>query len=469
MTKNIILLVLFFVGFLFHLIAGLDSPLTRDGGIYYYSSLRILEGTPPYRGIFDHKGPGGPFIFSIFLFIFRKLGGSEPLKEILFVRFITSLFVGFILILLFLIAKEFLGKEAALLSTLSFLTFEGFWLDSSSGFKPKTFMLFFFLLFIYLFIKENFFWAGVSISISTIIWQPVGIFSIMGLTLLVKRKRELLNFILGGLSPLTLTILYFLFHKALQDLWEGAVVFNIKYILHSSLSWNIEHIRRALIMGYRNSSALILLGLFLFPYLIKRAPKILLLCFPWPILWSLKDFQWIPDIWIFLPFSALGLGILFDKTEKKITLTIISLLIIALLPFKVKGPRKWTLKAQLQEALDIKRTFGDNIITIGAPHFMAIARLKNPSKYVFVIRGIDRKIEKEFPRGIRGWFHFILRKNPKAIVYAHTYGPFINKYIEILKRKFPYTKKGKYFTLLLREKLPPQSKSRHIETKNVFR
>lgn len=443
-------LFIFIISLILYLSVGLNAPLQRDPGIYVYSAQRVSEGIPPYKSIFDHKSPGAPLLLGGALKVYRMFS-SNILGEILFLRILTIILISLIPVILFLIAKEFLGEKPAFISALVFITFWGFSYFAAGGPRPKSFMLLFEVLFLYLMIKRNYFWAGFFASAAAIVWQPLILFCLAGLYLSIKEKRAM-AFIWGGSILPILTVIYFLYHGALSYLWEGAVVFNLKYLMANSLMTNLYNIKVSLLNNYRNSVPFILLGVFFFPFFLldKKTHKILLYTFPLPILWSLADFQGAPDLYPLLPYAALGMGYLIKKFElKKVEYytLIILLILIAFFPIEKNN----TLKRQYEEVRIIKKRFKGRIATIGAPHFMALAGIKNPSRYVFILRGIDRKIEKEYSGGIKGWLNFLSRKNPRIIVFGQTKGQHAPEIRRWLNKNFHRVKRKGYFKIYLKK------------------
>lgn len=442
---------IFIISLIIYLFIGINAPLQRDPGIYVYSAQRVADGIPPYKSIFDHKGPGAPLLLGGILKVYRFFSDS-PLGEIRFLRLVTILLISLIPVAIFFLTLELFKEDAAFLSALSFLTFLGFSLYASAGPRPKSFMLLFEVLFLYFMIKRKYFWAGFFISAATLIWQPLASFAIAGLYISLKEKKS--RMYLWGMSILpAFTLGYFLYHRAFRFLWEGAVVFNLRYVDTNPLIVNLERIRIGLLNSYNNSFPLILLGILSFFLLFskKETPRILLYTFPLPIIWSLVDYQGGPDFYPILPFVCIGLGYLINKFElKKVELYLLtaSLILISIIPL-----RRWkiSLKTQHQEVVSILKRYDGKVITIGAPHFMALAGIKNPSRYVFVIRGIDKKIEKEYRGGIKGWLSFLLRRKPCVIVFGQTNGRHSPEIRRWLNKNFQRWRRTGYFKIYLKK------------------
>ncbi len=435
-------LIIFFLSLFLYVSLGLFSPLWRDGGIYFYAAQRVAEGIPPYVGIFDHKGPGMPLILGLLLRGYRIFFRPLPLYELLFLRSILAITCSLIPVFLYLIGVEFFREKTALISALIFLSFAGFSVYAGGGPRPKSLMLLFEVMFFYFMAKDKPFWGGVFSSLAAIIWQPMGLLSLVGLFVLSDR-RKILGYLSGLVLPAILTLSYFAYHGAVGELWNGAVVFNIKYLDRNNILVNSRNIIRSILRGYPNSSVFVVLGILAFPFLCraKKCPKILLWTFPWPLLWSLIDYQNYPDLFPVLPYAALGAGYLLGKaidTDLKFKIVVSGLVVLSFIPLGFfSGPY---LLRQYKEANRIKKKFSGKIITIGAPHYMALASLKNPDRYLFVIRGIDRKIEREFPGGIKGWLDHLNKYGAKALVLGPTKGkawPEIKKWVKKNYRPLP--------------------------------
>ena len=444
-------LIFFSLAFVIYLFTGFNAPLQRDPGIYIYSANMALDGIPPYKSIFDHKGPGAPLILASLAKLY-SIFSKDILGEILFIRVITIFLISLIPILIFFISLDFLNENAAFLTSLVFITFFGFTFFASAP-RPKGFMLLFETLFLLFIIRKNYLWAGFFASAAAIVWQPMGLFVLAGLYDSIKEKKWK-KYIAGSFILPVLTLFYFVYHGSLNYLWDGMVLFNLKYLDTRPIISNIENIRTALKTGYSNSTAFILLGIFLFIqfYRKKEFPRILLYSFPLPILWSIADFQGPPDMFPLLPYAALGLGYLFQKIQfKKYDFYIVSLalVLIAIVPHR---PVKTSLSLQYEEAIKVKERFNGEIITIGAPHFMALAGLKNPSRYLFVLRGIDKKIEQEYPNGIDGWLNFLMKTKPKALVIGEIKGEHAKRIKKWIRKNFRKSETKSFFKVFVRIK-----------------
>lgn len=451
---NKTLISIFILSILFYIfIAGINSPLKRDPGIYLYSAQRVAEGIPPYVGIFDHKGPGAPLMFGGIIKIIRIISPEiNHLKELFFLRMVLIILSSFIPVFLYLISKEFLNEEGARITALAFLSFLPFSFFAAAGPVPKTMTTLFEVLFFYFMVRKKYFLAGFFSVAAALIWQPLALFTIAGFILSIKSRRHW-SFICGVLPLPLITVAYFIYHGALIELWRGAVSFNLIYLDTNPLYINIINILKTLLRRYSITSVVVIMGLtsFVFLYKDQRAPKILLWAFPLPIFWSILDFQGSQDMFPLLPFAAIGTGLIFhylSKFRQKNYISIILLVLIAILPHTYN---RFSLTDQLREAEGIRKNFHGRIISIGAPHFMAITGLVNPSRYLFILRGIDRKIEAEFPGGVKGWLQFLEGFQPEVIALGQTrgiYSPDIKKW---LNKRYRIKKGLKYFKIYVKK------------------
>lgn len=206
-----------------------------DSSVFLYVGDRVLAGDIPYKDVWDHKGP---LIYYINALGLEISGGSRWgvwLIEWIFV--VAAAWIGYCLM-----ERAFGGLPAILAS--------GFFLSGLSavlhgGNMTEEYALplqFSLLWFFYRNLKSPkwllFFLIGVFAALSfslrpNIIAIPLAI----GLYCLWRavRTRERANWIglaimaAGGLVVVALVTLYFVWHGALQDLWDAVIRYNLAY------------------------------------------------------------------------------------------------------------------------------------------------------------------------------------------------------------------------------------------------
>lgn len=296
---------------------GFDGVLLRDYSIYLYSGQRVAEGVPPYVGVFDHKGPLSPLIAGFGV----VMSGLLNVDDVYAVRLVFYVTACLTVVAVYLLGKDvFRSREAGLFAALTFLGFYAYAQPAASGPEPKTPMVLFQTLSLLLAVRKKWFWSGFSGSLAFLVWQPMAAFAFVTFLLAITRPREerygaALRTIAGGATPFLATVAYFYYHGALYDFLDGFVLFNFLFLERGSFSAAalLGTAASNIILPYSTMLVPILIGLvvilrlyFQRPFEYRFLP--ILLSFPAPVLWSLRDFQLADDFYVFLPYAAIGFG-----------------------------------------------------------------------------------------------------------------------------------------------------------------
>jgi hypothetical protein len=428
---------------------GFGGVLLRDYSIYLYSGQRMAEGVPPYVSIFDHKGPLSPMIAGLGVMLSKLLDGDD-IYTVRAVFFATGCLT---VVAVYLLGKSvFRSQVAGFFAALTFLGFYAYGYPAASGPEPKTPMVLFQTLSLLLASQKRWFWAGCFGSLAFLVWQPMGVFSMMVFVLAVTRpkgeRRDAVLRALGGIAtPLLIIGGYFYYYGALGELLDGVVLFNALYLtrgdyttapltsrvlwdptlsqtlLDPSLLWESVN---DIVLPYITMSAPIVIGLamiirlyFLKPYQYRFAPILLSLLAP--PLWALVDFQLSDDFFVYLPYAAIGFGAFAASLIQRIkTPWLVGILLGMLLlgiaianTFEeVNAPAankllatNISLSEQREGASHIEERFGKDIriASINSPQVLALLHRENPNPYLFITAGIDRYIDTKEPGGFEGW------------------------------------------------------------------
>jgi hypothetical protein len=418
---------------------GFDGVLLRDYSIYLYSGQRVAEGIPPYVGIFDHKGPLSPMIagFGVML---SKLFDWDDILTVRLVFFATGCLT---VMAVYLLGRSiFRSQVAGIFGALTFLGFYAYGYPAASGPEPKTPMVLFQTLSLLFASRKRWFWAGLFGSLAFLVWQPMAVFSIAAFVLAVTRPKEerrsaALRALAGVITPLVAVGVYFYYNGAFEDLLDGAVFFNARYLQRGAYT-TTPLIFRALsdptylweaisnvLLAYSTMLVPIIIGLgmifrlyFLRPYQYRFAP--ILLSLPAPFLWALLDFQLSDDFYVYLPYAAVGFGAFLNSVihRTKTPMLAGALLGVALLGVAIANTldinpiaahqllgTNIRLSQQREGALEIENRFGadERIASINSPQVLVLLHRKNPNPYLFITAGIDRYIDAKEPGGFEGW------------------------------------------------------------------
>src|SRR5215207_8622345 len=298
---------------------GLGGGISRDGAVYLYSGQRMAEGVPPYVSVFDHKGPLAPMLAGAGVMLSKLLNTDQ----IMTVRVVFFLMGCLAVVSAYLLGSSlFKSQRAGIFAALTFLGFFCFARYATAEPEAKTPMLLFEVLALLLTSQKRWFWAGLCGSLAFLVWQPMAVFPFVSFVLAVTRPREerfkaALRAAAGILTPLVVVVTYFYSYDALDDFLDGFVLFNFLYIVRGQAPLGLHLAGAAFNIALPYSTMLvpILLGLvmilrlyFLKPFPYRFAP--IVLSFPAPVLWSLRDFQLADDFYVFLPYAAIGFGAL---------------------------------------------------------------------------------------------------------------------------------------------------------------
>ena len=488
-----------------------EGALSRDNAIYLYSGQRMAEGIPPYVSIFDHKGPLAPMLVGVGVVISKYLGATD----------ITAVRGVFFLIgCLAVVASYGLGnslfksQRAGLFTALTFLGFFGFARYAVSSPEAKTPMVLFEVLCLLFASQRRWALAGLCGSLAALVWQPMAVFSLVVIVLAVTQKETprliaSLRAVGGASLPVVATGAYFYFQGALDELVNGSILFNARYLDREQLLSTAEFFApvKAIFQGYDTILVPIVVGTMLVAVVIglvtlgslhllrkvhggpsgrpmrKGAFAPIFLSLPFPVLWSLVDFQGYPDFYVFIPYVAVGfggfLGFVVGRvgsngadlpggTRRLLTVGLSAVLVavavlgslvvvdpargVSSLDMEERPPGPNDLDYQRQAAAAVQERFGEDakVVSIGAPQLLVLLHKTNPNPYAFIIRGIDDQIAVETPGGFEGWIQELEAYDPDVIAFGRTSGTHSPMLLSWLESRYKKEKIGPW-TLYVKE------------------
>ncbi len=454
-------LLVFLVSALIFSAFGFEGTLVRDDAIILYGGQQLAEGVPPYISIFDNKTPMAPFLSGMGVLIATLLN----LDDILVVRITFLTFCSLAAVGLYLLGSTlFRSQKVGILTSFIFVGYSGFGIHAASGPREKALMVTFVVFSLLLTTRKKWFWAGIFSSIALLTWQYAAVYALIAVILAVLQSergqpqvRNAMFTILGVLTPIAVVSLYFLYKGAFYDFVDGTILFNLFYLERTSHPL-LEHILRPIEfvnIGFRSMALPIFIGFFMvllmymwrirlyrssLVMLIHKDPfSALLLSFPAVVIWTVVDFQHYPDLFIFLPYVALGFGWLLYRalhglprikgigtTMQKLCFFVLCALLLGSAALNYLVISENGLEEQRQWARQIESQFGTEtkLLAIGAPEVLVLLHRTNPNPYVFVTSGIDNKIDATTPGGFAGWLEELERYDPDVIVTGRTKGKF---------------------------------------------
>lgn len=438
---------------------GTEGTFVHDEGVYVYGGQQFVDGVPPYVSIFDAKAPFGTILCGAGVWIGR-LFGVDDLLAVRTLFFLLSCLC--VVAVYFLVSTLFESRWQAALSSAVFIGFRGFGLQAMSGPMPKTAALLCVVLTLVLAARRRWFAAGLFAGLASIIWQPTAIYAAMVVFVAwfqsqgrSERWRAGLQGAVGAVLPIVAVGVYFAAKGALFDLLDGTVLYPALYHdIQAGVGEHLERILTAMLrsfggMGYPIALGLLMIGALYvwrlrsgedgwFRSLAGDRFAAVLLTFPVPILWSLRDFQNYPDLFILLPYAAIGFGWLLYSGLGAIgdqlgsgppgrdrLAAVVATLLVALAAnnyWELRPREKLSWQRRTVERLLAE--YGDNarVVAIGAPEAMVLLRRTNPTRYGLRLRpGVVRHLEEREPGGFSGWLQSLADHSPDLlVVYPET-------------------------------------------------
>ncbi len=235
----------------------------RDQGVYLYVGEQILDGSVPYKDVWDHKGP--------VIYYLNALGLSFGISSFwgIWLLEIFSLFIA--LIFSYLVMEKYFSSTSAFFGTGMWLLGLFFVLDGGNTVEEFTLPIQFLSVFFFLRAENekkhywNDFGIGLLAGIAFFI-RPNNIGEIIAIGLIIgmrflfstdARKRVFFRLISMGAGGLVLSLVivgYFWGQDALHEFWRSAFVYNIHYSVASPQRW------KAVLKGTAYLSPLVPLG-----------------------------------------------------------------------------------------------------------------------------------------------------------------------------------------------------------------
>jgi hypothetical protein len=434
---------------------GTHGALLHDPAVYVYGGQRLLDGVPPYVSIFDIKAPLGTFLCAAAIGIGRRVGADDVVAaRLLFFLISCGCVAGVYLLTLVL----FESRWQAVLTSALFIGFRGFGVHAMDGPLPSSAALLFVILALVLGAERRWFVAGLCGALAGLTWQPTGAYALAVVALAwlqsdtkAAGRRAAVLATAGVLLPIAAMVAYFVAKGALFALVDATVLY--PFLFHDSPAGfgpQLARFTTALTMAYGGGGLMIAVGLFMIgplyvwrtgaegerslAHLVGDRFAIVLLTFPAPFVWSLFDFQAYPDLFVFLPYAALGFGwvlaVGLDAVADRLELEarghhVLSTLVAGLLLLAAARQYRnlettYELEAQRQSLERIVSKHGEDArtVAIGAPQAMVLLGRTNPTRYGIALRrGVVSHIEARHPGGFRGWLRSLRDQDPEVVIF----------------------------------------------------
>ena len=429
---------------------GYHGLLGRDLGLFVYGGEHVARGTPPYVAMFNSVGPLADAVPGLAIWLGHLVGiGPILSSRLLF----TALSAG-CCALLCVLARDTLGsRTASFLAPAIFLTFEDFLSLASDGPREKTTMVLLMLGCLVLLGRRRWAAAGVCAALATLTWQPVLVVaggSLVAAALLDdhdRRRRIVVRFLAGGAVVSLAAVAYFWAAGALTRAFDGFVVINVRYTHQPSpisapgktwtMLWNSYHASLLLAVAGLVS----VLGLGLRAFLGTRRPAVSpevrrlavvsaggLLA----TLWTLTAMNGPPDLFVVLPFAALGLSgaatRLLGHFPGRVALTggvALVCLAVAVALVESVTTRDHRLDVQRADTAAVLGSLAPHALVLGldAPQVLAISGRQNPTAYPHLSSTVQRYLDAQYPGGLQGFSADLRRVHPTVVALGSSHPP----------------------------------------------
>jgi hypothetical protein len=435
------------VSFIVYVVHGFEGVLTRDLGIYSYAGQQVADGTPPYLGILNRAGPLAHVIPGLGALVARVVG----VDDLLGMRVLYMLISVGCVCLTYVLARDlFTSKLAGLLSAASMLSFSGFIDFATGGPREKTPMVFFLVCALWAIVRRRWFTAGFALSLSVLVWQPVFLVGVLtaAVAVLALRPRELLRagvrFVLGGLVPLALVVVYFTAVGALNEFVQAFFLIPREYRAGNLFA---DHVHVALVKfraGFGLSLLLIPIGLVALGVLAVaavarrswREPARISVAAVFAgslagLAWTSYDVQNWPDLFVLLPFTAVGVGgivtTFVTRIPPRAALALTLLAVAAGVTYAgqrslERDDHRLVAQQHSVDAALAELPPGVSILSIEAPQPLVLSGMTNPTRHQTFSAGFQHYVDDHYPGGLRGYADFVARDKPSLIAIGTMHG-----------------------------------------------
>ncbi len=422
---------------------GFEHYLNADTAIFAYGGQQVLKGVPPYVSSFQITGPLGHLLTAAG----ASLGRIAGLDDLFAMRlFFMLLSVGAITIIYLLGRDLYKSRPSALVVAATFLAFYPFLHNATAGPQIKTAVVLFEVATLLAAIRRRWLIAGIMVSLGILVWQPAALFGVAVVLAAIAlpsptRWRALSAAVLGGTIPMLAVVVYFATESALKDLLDGFLLANIRYNVRafavtglqaafSSFGWSgwlalAGLVVMLVLLGVRVSNRRSVGGMRQDPGLVIYVAMVL------SIIWTLFDLQGAPDLFILLPFAALGVGGLFHLVTARTSPDLVArgagvlvTVVISLVVWASVGGGDDQLRLQ-QRGVDemlAQLPAGSAVMALGKAQPLVLAGLTNPNRHLVFTRGYEPFIEDTWPGGMAGFVAHLDADPPEVIAAFHRIG-----------------------------------------------
>ncbi len=444
---------------------GYQGVLERDLGVFTYGGEHVTRGIAPYVGIFNSVGPLADAVPGLAMWLGHFLGLDPVFSARLFFTILSALCCAGLCVL----ARDLFGSRAAgFVAPAIFLTFEEFLELASDGPREKTTMVLLLVVTLILLGRRRWLTAGMCAALATLTWQPVlapAVAAALAAAFLEKqgRLRALLRFVAGGGLVTLAAVVVFALAGALRAAVGGFVVVNVLYTHQPSAFSSPRQTWRILWSAYHLSLLVAIAGLVALTVLAVRAipvarrsrlggsaaPRRLVVtgtAGAAATAWTLAVVNGGPDLFVVLPFGALGAAaivlLVAAHVPRRAGVLVTAAVVVAGVALGGVVAVRSRNDALVQQSADVRAVLatqppGATVLSVDAPQVLAIAGRDNPTPYQLFGLRMDRYLDHSYPGGMKEFATRMRHLRPTFVVVG-----------ENVRGTFPHGMLARYYWLV---------------------
>jgi hypothetical protein len=436
----------------------LDGTLGRDEGIYAYGGQQMLHGVPPYKSIFDPKGPLATMLCGLGAGLGRLLGTSD-VTMIRLVFFASAVLT--VLAVYLLVTHLWYSPVGGFAAAAVFACFRAFARDALPGPDAKTPGVLFAVLAMWLLVRRRWFLAAFAAAAACLVWQPLFAFPLMCLVCPVlwsapgERWPALRRAVAGTLTPIAATLVYFAATGAVGASYEAAFAYPLTGVRRGSETYfgRIRHIASVVDASCGPAALLFWVGLALLVAIVitalvrsrtdwraALADPVLSVVAVTAVLtfgYATLDFQAYPDVLPLLPYPAIGCGaavaiVLRHVSETAARVVVAATLVAAAVAtvlsavwFTDDPANDHYLRVERAEACAVQRVIPPDtrLYALGSPVPLVLTQRRNPDPFIYLYSGVAAWKVHHTKGGFDAWMRKIPASRSSVVVIDQWDGP----------------------------------------------
>jgi 4-amino-4-deoxy-L-arabinose transferase-like glycosyltransferase len=422
---------------------GFGGVLNRDLGVYAYAGQQFADGVPPYEGILNRAGPLAHMLPGVGMVAGRVVGVDDVTSA----RVLFMLLAAGAVCATYVVGRDlFLSRWAGLASAASLLSFLGFIEYATNGPREKTPMVLFVLLTLWMLTRHRFLAAGAFVGLATLTWQPAFLLAMTAAVLAAllrpgRRIRSLAEVLVGGAVTTLVFAAYFLTTGALDAFYQGFFEINARYSGAVGFDDRPAYIWGALGDAYGASLWIFLFGLLALlvaavaaaavPSRRLRPDASLRVAFGAATLlglvWTWRDVNGWPDVFVLLPSAALGVGAIVAEVEARVPARAARVVLIGVTAWALAATAYATVYSvtERSDKLAGEQASVDAVLrsmpadatmmSVDAPQVLVLSDRTNPTRLLVLPPSIQRYVDRTYPGGLRGFAAWLAEREPTVL------------------------------------------------------